>query len=137
MNKVVHICTSILLSTLILFTGSGLIVGKMVCLKSGYELISLEQAKDCCDDDSNKSKIDSRCCDISNFVFHPNIFISENKLSIKTITPIHFDFFSNFFKIQFPIGKLLIIRHLYPTHYHRVGHRLIKVFLHFSHLIVG
>ena len=98
MNKVVHSCTSILLSTLILFTGSGLIVGKMVCLKSGYELISLEQAKDCCDDNSNKSKIDSRCCDISNFVFHPNIFISENKLSIKTITPIHFDFFSNFFQ---------------------------------------
>ncbi|PHX82140.1 MAG: hypothetical protein CK539_06120 [Flavobacteriales bacterium] len=70
----------------------------MVCLKSGYELISLEQVKDCCDDDSNKSRIDSRCCDISNFVFQPNIFISENKLSIKTITPIHFDFFSNFFQ---------------------------------------
>lgn len=114
MNKLIHICISIFLSTIILFSGSGLIVGKMVCLKSGYELISLEQAKECCDDDSNETRIDDRCCDISNFVFHPNIFISENKLSIKTITPIHFDFFSNFFQDQISFGESIKNKTLLP-----------------------
>ena len=59
---------SILLGILILLSGSGISLAKMVCLKSGYVSISLTTPDDCCGEEgcSDETVIDEKCCDISN-----------------------------------------------------------------------
>src|SRR4051812_7948527 len=83
MNKFVRISTSLLLSLIILLSGSGLIIGKMVCLKSGHVLISANEAKDCCKDEKGKTEFNDQCCDISNFSFQHQQFIGQNQLVVK------------------------------------------------------
>jgi hypothetical protein len=83
MNKLVRISTSLLLSFIILVGGSGLIIGKMVCLKSGHVLISANEAKDCCKDEKGKTEFNDQCCDISNFSFQHQQFVGQNQLVVK------------------------------------------------------
>lgn len=83
MNKLVRISTSLLLSVLILVSGSGLIIGKMVCLKSGYVQISANEAKDCCDDEEIATEFTDQCCAITNLTFHQQQFVGQDQLLIK------------------------------------------------------
>jgi hypothetical protein len=83
MNKFVRISTSLLLSLFILVSGSGLIIGKMVCLKSGYVQISANEVKDCCDDEEIATEFTDKCCAISNFAFHQQQFVAQDQLLIK------------------------------------------------------
>ncbi len=59
---------SIFLGILILITGSGISLAKMVCLKSGYTSITLTTPDDCCGESEHPedSVIEEKCCDISN-----------------------------------------------------------------------
>jgi hypothetical protein len=85
MNKVVRISTSLLLSLFILVSGSGLIIGKMVCLKSGYVHISANEVKDCCDDEEEiKTEFTDHCCDISSLAFQQQQFVGQNQLLVKS-----------------------------------------------------
>lgn len=83
MNKFIRISTSLLLSILILVSGSGLVIGRMVCLKSGYVQIAANEVKDCCDDENITTEFADQCCAISNVAFHQQHFISQNQLLIK------------------------------------------------------
>jgi hypothetical protein len=83
-KKALHISLSILLSTIILVSGSGLTIGKMVCLKSGHKIISAKEAKDCCTDGINTASIKDQCCDVSNFNFHPNNFLVSGNFTLKS-----------------------------------------------------
>lgn len=83
MNKFVRISTSLLLSLFILVSGSGLIIGKMVCLKSGYVQISANEVKDCCDDETLTFQYNDQCCDISNFAFEQQQFVGQDQLLLK------------------------------------------------------
>lgn len=58
---------SIFLGMLILVTGSGISLAKMVCLKSGHIEFSLNEPDDCCPRSEHKADvtIDEKCCDIS------------------------------------------------------------------------
>ncbi len=59
---------SILLGIMILVTGSGVSLAKMVCLKSGYIQFSLSEPDDCCpphEEQTSDVIIDEKCCDIS------------------------------------------------------------------------
>lgn len=62
---------SIFLGVLILITGSGISLAKMVCLKSGYTEISFATPDDCCKHEHEHSPvtIEEKCCDISNVSF--------------------------------------------------------------------
>jgi hypothetical protein len=84
MNKLVRISTSLLLSLFILVSGSGLIISKMVCLKSGYVQISANEAEDCCTDDDQKAEFKDQCCAISNFSFQQQQFVGQNQLQLKS-----------------------------------------------------
>ena len=84
MNKIVRISTSLLLSLLILVSGSGLIIGKMVCLKSGYVQISANEAKDCCTDEELQTQFNDQCCAISNFSFQQQQFVGQDQLLLKS-----------------------------------------------------
>ncbi len=59
---------SIVLGILILLSGSGITLAKMVCLKSGSVSISFAAPEDCCgeEDCDDQAVIEERCCDISN-----------------------------------------------------------------------
>lgn len=84
MNKFVRISTSLLLSLFILVSGSGLIIGKMVCLKSGYVQIAANEVKDCCNDDALTFQYKDKCCDISNVGFQQQQFVGQGQLLLKT-----------------------------------------------------
>lgn len=58
---------SIFLGILILVTGSGVSLAKMVCLKSGYTQFSLNEPDDCCPhaDEVPAISFEEKCCDIS------------------------------------------------------------------------
>ncbi|CAN5316304.1 hypothetical protein BH09BAC5_BH09BAC5_11160 [soil metagenome] len=84
MNKLVRISTSLLLSLLILVSGSGLIIGKMVCLKSGMVIISANEAKDCCEKEDGKSAIKDNCCAINNITFQQQHFVGQNQLVVNS-----------------------------------------------------
>lgn len=83
MKQFARISTSLLLSLFILVSGSGLIIGKMVCLKSGYVQISANEVKDCCDHEEIKTEFSDQCCAISNLAFQQQQFVGQNQLLIK------------------------------------------------------
>jgi hypothetical protein len=83
MNKFVRISTSLLLSLFILVSGSGLIIGKMVCLKSGYVQISANEVKDCCDNGKIATEFNDQCCAINNLAFQQQHFLGQDQLLIK------------------------------------------------------
>jgi len=58
---------SIFLGMLILVTGSGISLAKMVCLKSGYTQITLNTPDECCKHEHEHAPvtIESKCCDIT------------------------------------------------------------------------
>jgi hypothetical protein len=58
---------SIFLGILILVTGSGLSLAKMVCVKSGYTQITLSEPDDCCKHEHEHWPVtlEEKCCDIS------------------------------------------------------------------------
>ncbi|MDQ3110059.1 MAG: hypothetical protein M3R17_09205 [Bacteroidota bacterium] len=84
MNKAVRISTSLLLSLLLLVSGSGLIIGKMVCLKSGYTQITTNEAKDCCLHEEGKASFEDQCCAVNNISFQQQHFVSQNQQVIKS-----------------------------------------------------
>lgn len=59
---------SVFLGVLILITGSGISLAKMVCLKSGYTEITLNTPDECCKHEHEHAPvtIEEKCCDISN-----------------------------------------------------------------------
>lgn len=69
MNKVFRITVSLLLSAFILLGGSGLVIGKMVCFKSGHTVFGTGEMKDCCDRPGEEFAFQDQCCDISNLSF--------------------------------------------------------------------
>lgn len=120
MNKFIRISTSLLLSILILVSGSGLVIGKMVCLKSGYMQIAANEVKDCCDDEKITPEFADQCCAISNVAFQQQNFISQNQLLIKaadasslvvlpeflTFIAVDFEFSQHYFSPSDPPDRL-------------------------------
>ncbi len=68
MNRWLKSTLSILLGAMILVTGSGVSLAKMVCAKSGYTSISINVPDDCCKHEHEHAPvtIEEKCCDISN-----------------------------------------------------------------------
>lgn len=67
MNRWLKSTLSILLGVIILVTGSGVSLAKMVCVKSGYTSITINVPDDCCQHEHEHAPvtIEEKCCDIS------------------------------------------------------------------------
>ena len=113
MNKVVRISTSLLLSLFILVSGSGLIIGKMVCLKSGYVQISANEAKDCCTLEEGKAEFADQCCAISNLAFQQQQFLGQNQQLINSFAASTFISFPDFLALT-PANSLFTSPHFFP-----------------------
>ncbi len=68
MNGWLKSTLSFLLGAIILVTGSGVSLAKMVCAKSGSTSITLNVPDDCCTHEHEHAPvtIEEKCCDISN-----------------------------------------------------------------------
>lgn len=98
---------SIVIGIMILLAGSGFSLAKMVCLKSGYTQISLNEPDDCCKHEHEHAPvtIEEKCCDISNISievfqylnsatqtvqksFASAVFFSPNGLSVQSTSTV-------------------------------------------------
>jgi hypothetical protein len=85
MKRAFRTGTSLLLSLLILVSGSGLVIGKMICLHSGHVIFSASEAKDCCKDENEKPAFKKQCCAISNISFTQNHFETRTTVVVKPV----------------------------------------------------
>jgi hypothetical protein len=96
MSKAFRITVSLMLSCLILVSGSGLIIGKMVCLRSGYTVIVPQKMEDCCktvDDCCEEGTapafaFEGECCDVKNLAFEAYDFTPGSDISLKVPSPL-------------------------------------------------
>lgn len=95
MNKTIRIFISFLLSAFILLGGSGLIIGKMVCLKSGHTVFAAKEMKDCCDLPESGYSFNDRCCDISSASFVQGDFVHTNHTLVKASAAYSICLFAN------------------------------------------
>jgi hypothetical protein len=75
----VKIPITIIIAVMILFSGAGISLAKMVCLKSGYTEITLNTPDDCCAHEHEHAPvtIEEKCCDISNINVDLEQFITS------------------------------------------------------------
>ncbi len=69
---------------MILFSGAGISLAKMVCLKSGYTEITLNTPDECCEHEHEHAPvtIEEKCCDISNINVDLEQFIASTSSQI-------------------------------------------------------
>lgn len=95
MNTIQKI-TSVFLVIVLLLSGLGFTINKMVCLKSGKVKISLIHVKNCCSGKtSDKPTIKSNCCDLKNTTFNLDDFSSSQKTTIPFADNFVFAFWQN------------------------------------------
>lgn len=80
--KTVKKITSLCLVIVLLLSGLGFTINKMVCLKSGKTKISFTHVTDCCNKkQSSQSRIKSNCCDLKNTTFDLDDFSSSKNVN--------------------------------------------------------
>jgi hypothetical protein len=84
MKRGLTLSISLLLSALILLGGSGLIVGKMVCLESGRTIFTAGAASGCCAKKTTAAAFESNCCRLQNTVFTQSDFMPQATCFLKT-----------------------------------------------------
>jgi hypothetical protein len=94
MQKSIRLTISIFLSALILLNGSGLVLGKMVCLHSGHTIYKAKALDDCCEKNGKETVIRDKCCAISNVAMVQGNFIPGSLQFLKAPLPVAADFFS-------------------------------------------
>ena len=87
MNTPFRIGLSILLSALILLSGSGMAFGKMTCVKSGHTKYALGELSDCCGKEE-QAKLHAPCCEIHHVVFAQHHFVPEGEAVVKAAFPV-------------------------------------------------
>lgn len=76
----------LILSVITFVSGSGFVLGKMICLKSGNEIILPGAMDDCCNrQDSEQSSISEKCCEISNLTIEQEMFISSESTQFEKV----------------------------------------------------
>jgi hypothetical protein len=83
MHKGLRLTIITVLSAFILLGGSGLVLCKMVCMKSGMTMISVQYENDCCEDESEEPSFEESCCDVELVYFLQSDFISTQINSVK------------------------------------------------------
>lgn len=108
MKSALRLVTLLVSAAIILVSGSGFAISKMLCIESGKVSYSVEKADDCCaGDDENSLK--EKCCDYSSQSIKVDHFI-KNDFSfqpavIATIVPLIFNFFSDLPQSKFVFNK--------------------------------
>lgn len=99
MKRILSLTASILLSALILVSGTGLIIGKMTCLESGHTVVKTGEAKDCCKNEQPGTAIRNNCCAFNQLAISGGNFIPSSPHFIKTQLAAVVHFSNSFFQI--------------------------------------
>lgn len=86
MQKRIYSLLTLFLAAVMLTSASGVIVGKMICLKSGRELIKINCVEDhCCPEDANAAipTIDSKCCLFQNYSIVTDQYLQAQQVLLK------------------------------------------------------
>lgn len=79
MKKALRLFVAILLSGIILVTGTGMTFGKMVCIETGYRKLDYKQVEDCCLKNRKAPVIvKDVCCDITNIDLKTDGFVTTH-----------------------------------------------------------
>jgi hypothetical protein len=94
MKTAVRFALVLILSVITFVSGSGFVLGKMICLKSGNEIILPGAMDECCaGEDSDQSFISEKCCEISNLTIEQETFITSesnqfDKVLLTAVVPV-------------------------------------------------
>lgn len=86
MQKRIYTLLTLFLAAIMLTSASGVVVGKMICLKSGRELIKINCVEDhCCPEDANAAipTIDSKCCLFQNYSIVTDQYLQAQQVLLK------------------------------------------------------
>jgi hypothetical protein len=84
MQRLPRILFSSILSLFLLMGGSGLVIGKMICLETGFTFYSAGEIADCCDDEKGGASVGEKCCEISTVVIQQDDFVNEGHIILKS-----------------------------------------------------
>lgn len=86
MKATVRFALVLILSVITFVSGSGFVLGKMICLKSGNEIILPGAMDDCCGGEaSDQSFFSEKCCEISNLTIDQETFINSESTQFEKI----------------------------------------------------
>lgn len=67
-----------------LLSASGIVVGKMICLKTGREVVKINSAVDsCCPEPEQEAELDKQCCLYKSYGIVTDNFIQASQLFVK------------------------------------------------------
>jgi hypothetical protein len=73
-----------LLAAIMLVSGSGIVLGKMICLKTGREIVKINSAVDsCCTDEEQETEFEKACCTFINYSIATDNFVQSSLLLLK------------------------------------------------------
>ncbi|MGL5891139.1 MAG: hypothetical protein ACRC3B_14715 [Bacteroidia bacterium] len=86
MQKRIYSLLTLFLAAVMLTSASGIVVGKMICLKSGRELIKINCVEDhCCPEDENTetATVESNCCLFQGYSIVTDQFLQSQQILLK------------------------------------------------------
>lgn len=90
----------LLLAATLLLTGSGFVLGKMICLKSGNVLLQFNGVSDncCLPNQSDEAEISEKCCLTTNYTVATDNYVGIPHFELKPLPAItlHTNSFSNY-----------------------------------------
>jgi hypothetical protein len=85
MKRFFRLTILLTLTALVLFTGSGFTLSKMLCVGSGKVKYSLTEQDDCCKGEKETATLESKCCDVSNQLIKIDSFKLDKSFNLVSI----------------------------------------------------
>jgi hypothetical protein len=86
MQKRIYTLLTLFLAAVMLTSASGIVVGKMICLKSGRELVKINCVEDhCCPEEASAAipTIDAKCCLFQDYSIVTDQYLQAQQMLLK------------------------------------------------------
>ncbi|MCU0433122.1 MAG: hypothetical protein MUC87_06700 [Bacteroidia bacterium] len=75
---------TLLLSAVMLLSSSGIVLGKMICLKTGREVVKINSAADsCCLEEEQETELSKQCCTFKSYGITTDNYVQAQQLLLK------------------------------------------------------
>jgi hypothetical protein len=75
---------TLVLAAVMLLSASGIVVGKMICLKTGREIVKINSASDsCCPEPEQEAELDKQCCLYKSYGIATDNFLQTSQVFVK------------------------------------------------------
>lgn len=84
MNTRLHHALTLVLAAIMLVSASGVVIGKMICLKTGREVVKINSASDsCCPEPEQEAELTKQCCLFKSYAIATDNFVQSSQLFVK------------------------------------------------------